>query len=212
MQQFQTLIDSMPVKYQSFSTKVSTWHKYRDSGGELAQIFNGLFCGKESLDLSRGDLFTIAKEAGLKKLLIAVILWGYPRGMRGNHFDNIVKNIDPIAELLSEAKQGVDDWNSHSSKLNAFSGLGLSTYSKFLYFLNVDVNGSKALILDDRIIKTVRKGTFQELSPISNIRMHNAISNYPKYLKTIDDIGTTLNVSRENIEMFLFEFGLNLKR
>jgi len=91
-------------------------------------------------------------------------------------------------------------------------GIGPSTYTKFLSFLSVQVQGHAALILDDRIIRVANEGIFEELRPLKNLsHKKNADVSYPDYLRCIHDIASQLSVSPEQIEFFLFEFGLNLK-
>src|SRR6202011_5816237 len=93
--------------------------------------------------------------------------------------------------------------------LASISGVGLSTHTKFLTFLLVPVHGHSALILDDRIIRIVQSGIFQELVPLHGLK--NAVRSYPHYLECMHGLAGDLTVSAERLEFFLFEFGLNLK-
>jgi hypothetical protein len=103
------------------------------------------------------------------------------------------------------------DWYTHYRAVKPIAGIGLSTYTKLLSFLSVQVHGHSALILDERIITIANHGVFEELAPILDLSAHNAVSHYPQYLSCIHSLAKELAVSAEKIEFFLYEFGLNLK-
>lgn len=211
MNRFKSLIESMPVNEQAFISKQSTWSNYFNDYGEVSTIFHHIFNNKDVVQISRSDLFRLAKQDDLGYFIIATILWGYPRGMRGNHFTNILSQFQEVKNALLEAQAGIDNWLNHFEKIRVIEGLGLSTYTKFLYFMGVKVENHPALILDRRIIDTLQREIFIELVPISNISTYNASSNYSLYLRTIDLLSQEMDTEGDKIEMFLFEFGLNLK-
>jgi hypothetical protein len=68
-----------------------------------------------------------------------------------------------------------------------------------------------ALILDQRIIDVVRSKVFDELAPLTGLSYDNAPRNYVRYLGCLQNVGKQLSLPTENIEFFLFEFGLHLK-
>lgn len=211
MKRFQALIQAMPLKEQSFTIKRSSWAKYMDENTLVCVILATLFNEAETLQISRGDLFEIAKGNDMATFIVATILWGYPRGMRGNHFQTIMDEIESLTKMLLEAKQGISNWSKHYQHVEAIRGLGLSTYSKFLYFLEAHIEGNKALILDMRISKTLKNSTFDELRAINDISYTNAVRNYPRYLKHMTELSKEFDVDSGKLEMFIFEFGLNLK-
>ncbi len=211
MKRFNSLIQSMPIDEQAFISKRSTWAQYFDHYGEVSNILQHIFKDKDTVQISRADLFSLSRKDDLGYFIIMTIIWGYPRGMRGNHFIKIALQFQQLEKILLEAREGIEDWLKHFENIRKIEGLGLSTYSKFLYFLRVRVEGFPALILDKRIIDTLQNKLFFELSSIGNISTYNAISKYPLYLKTIDDLSLLMETESGKIEMFLFEFGLNLK-
>ena len=211
MNRFKDLILAMPENEQAFTSQKQTWEKYLNNESSSSRLLNDFFFNKDSIQLSRQDLFNFADEADLNQFVIATILWGYPAGLRGNNFGNISNNLEIIVSLLEKAKNGISDWNSHYKQVQEIKGLGLSTYTKFLYFLKVSVNSVPALIFDDRIIKTINNNVFLDFSSLNNIRSHNVHTHYPSYLTEMDKIATKLKVKHGKLEMFIFEFGLNLK-
>ncbi len=211
MERFNSLIRSMPVDEQAFTSKQSTWSQYFNGYGEASNILQHIFNNKNSVQISRLDLFRLAQKDDLGYLIIATILWGYPRGMRGNYFSSILSQFQQIKDALLEAQVGIDNWLEHYKKIKKIEGLGLSTYTKFLYFMGATVENHSALILDKRIIDTLQRELFIELNPISHISIHTAVSKYPLYLGTMDSLSQSVGTESDKIEMFLFEFGLNLK-
>lgn len=212
LSQFRNLVANMPVLYQSFASKRSTWASHIGRDDKAGNALRSIFGKSEEVTLSRDDLRTLAAEAELSQFVMATIIWGYPRGMRGNHVANLIGQLDSLTQLLSDARnQSVAEWDKHYANVVPIAGIGLSTHTKFLNFLSVQVQGRRALILDDRIIRIANRCIFEELAPLQEMNNYNAIRLYPKYLECIHDLADGLAVSGEEIEFFLFEFGLNLK-
>lgn len=177
----------------------------------VSNVLKRIFDGKDEVQISRKDLFAFAKGDDLEYFIVATILWGYPRGMRGNHFQSLMSQVESLKVALEEANNGITDWLKHYEKIKRIDGLGLSTYSKFLYFLGAKIEGSNALILDDRISATINKGLFKEFQSMGSVRYDNAVSKYTQYLKIVDTISNQLDADSGKVEMFIFEFGQNLK-
>lgn len=209
MDRYKELIKSMPVNEHAFTTRKSTWEKFTDAPS--SKIISEIFGQSEDVEISRTDLFNYAKESNLKKLIIATILWGYPAGMRGNHFKNISQKLDVLEECLKEAKNGIKNWETHYAKTKSIRGLGLSTYTKLLYFCGAKVENIPCVILDQRIIDAVGKGAISGLKTLKGIAPHNANKKYPEYLRLVDDAAIKYGASHGSIEMFIFTFGLNIK-
>jgi hypothetical protein len=158
------------------------------------------------------DLRGFASKQDLTNFVMATIIWGYTSGMRGNHVRNLIRHLGPLTLLLAEARtQPVMDWSTHYEKVRPIAGIGLSTYTKFLNFLSVQVHGHAALILDDRIIRIANQSVFDELSPLRGLNNSNAARSYPSYLMCMHNVASSLDVAAEALEFFIFEFGLNLK-
>lgn len=210
---FKLLIQAMPVPYHAEVSKLSTWEKLPKADESLLNHLRAEFLkGDNEICLSRADLRTLAKEDDLRIFVMATIIWGYPSGMRGNHFAHIIGELDNLVELLSVAKEeGIKNWIAHWKKVKVIKGLGLSTYSKFLQFLDVDVEQRKALILDDRISRVAASGNFADFS-LSCLKYENAPDRYIEYLNMIHEIANRHSLEAEKIECFLFQFGLSLKK
>lgn len=206
LKDFAGLINNMPVNYQAFSSKKETWEKF-----SLPEI-NEIFGENNEVKLSRKDIKDIAISGDLKKTVIATIIWGYPRGMRGNHFKNIINNMAPLIELLSDAKNNnISNWKDHYEKVKKVESIGLSTYTKFLYFLSAHAERFPALILDKRITDVIAQEVFIELDLNQKINYTNAPNNYLYYLELLNNEAKKIGTTAEKLELFLFQFGLNLK-
>lgn len=212
MKSYEALIRQLPVEDHAISTKLSTWYKYKNEYPAIWHIIKSLFGDKSELKLRRQDLKEIADSQNYEKLVITTILWGYSSGMRGNNFTKILDQLDSITRLLSSAEKGVDNWQSHYAQVKEISGLGLSTYSKFLYFIGGKVEGNSSLILDVRVIQAINTGLYREFQCMNKITYTNAPRLYPDFLKIANDFATSAGCLAEQVEMFLFIFGQNLKQ
>ncbi len=207
LNEYKDLILAMPVKEQAFTTKRTTWVKKIDS-----KILDEIFKGKSELKISREKVLT---NCPLNIFIYYVIMWGYPRGMRGQANDaEIFKNINLISEIINKPKRNSlkeEDWESIRKSLSGIKGLGISTISKLLYFRTFKFGDFNALILDDRLLRVFQNGEFKEFEKLKNLKRTNAMSNYLYYLEIMHETAKEIGVSPENIEMFLFTFGNNLK-
>ncbi|MGO9589515.1 MAG: hypothetical protein ACLP3K_05640 [Candidatus Acidiferrales bacterium] len=203
----------MPVEYQAFASKRSIWASHVNRNDNAGDALRAIFGKLGEVTLSRSDLRSFACKPDLAQFVMATIIWGYPRGMRGNHVANLISHLSSLTQLLSDARtEPVAEWGTYyDAKVRPIGGIGLSTYTKFLSFLSVKVQGHMALILDDRIIRVANQGIFEELMPLQELSSYNAPRSYPQYLECIHGLADSLEVSPEKIEFFLFEFGLHLK-
>jgi len=207
---YKQLISNLPVRQQCFTTKRTTWEKVENQIEWLKQLNDDLFGDNKTLTINRQDIFD---TTNLRVLIIKTIYWGYTRGMRGNHFLNILKNIDLIENTINELKKepnpNTNDFNKLKITFENVKGLGLSTYSKLLYFSDLTFNDNPCLILDQRLIDVFKNKTYSEYHSLYGIRYGNAENKYLDYLRLTNTISKDLKTNGENIEQFLF--GNNIK-
>lgn len=209
LEDYKELIHALPVREQSFVVKASVWEN-QISKEDDTSCFERL----SDITISRQDVFD---TEDIRSLILKTILWGYPNGHRGNNFEKIY-DCEPLRDLVEIIKDirycslNKNEWGEVLSRFKKVKGLGISTYSKLLYFSNVSIDKVPTIILDERIIKVLGKGVFKELEGLKNITRVNADIHYPTYLKTIHNIALGLKTHPENIEQFLFLFGNNLKK
>lgn len=207
LNKYRNLIAEMPVDEQAFTTKKSTWESKVEK-----HILDRLFDGRENLTISRANLFS---KCPIDDFIHLVVFWGYPRGMRGHRNESkIFQEIPRLSELLNNSLRGKQTEESLSgllTELNKVSGLGISTISKLLYFRTHRFGFYSALILDERIMRVFQNQLFKEFEELKQISRVNAYSKYIDYLKVMHLIAMQLDVAPDNLEMFLFTFGNNLK-
>jgi hypothetical protein len=94
------LIANLPVRQQCFTTRRGTWQNFENQIPWLMAINERLFEENISVNISRNDIFN---TENVREKIIKTIYWGYPRGMRGNNFRNIVNQIDIIQAAVIAA-------------------------------------------------------------------------------------------------------------
>lgn len=209
---YKILISNLPVRQQCFTTKRKTWLKAENEISWLKQLNDNIFGDKSTLTISRQDIFETNEP---REIIIKAIYWGYTGGMRGNHFVNILKHIDSIENSLlylrEKSNLTTTDFNSLTETFKNVSGLGLSTYSKLLYFFKISFNDNLCLILDQRLIDVFASKSYADFQQLSNIRYDNAEKKYLDFLQLAKQVASKIETEGENIELFLFTFGNNLK-
>ena len=203
---YQKLIQELPTQEQSFTIKASNWQKQLS-----AEDFRTLFREESTTRLSRKEVHDTNDS---KIFLLKVILWGYPQGMRGNHFMKIYGRLEELSEIFNNpnrAKLQFEDLRLIQQQIKDIEGIGLSTYSKFLYFRDYQFDDVTSLIMDERIIRVIKGNLFQELEILRPLNSYNAEKKYIEYLKLMKQLSEKLNTYPENLEQFLFLFGNNLK-
>jgi hypothetical protein len=200
------------MRQQCFTTKRTTWLKTENEINWLKHLNDKIFDNNSTLTISRQDIFE-TKEP--REAIIKTIYWGYTAGMRGNHFVNILKHIDTIENTLLALRQKSTPTNNDFHELTAtfknVAGLGLSTYSKLLYFFKISFNENPCLILDQRLIYVFASKAYSNFQQLSNIRYDNAEKKYLDFLHLTRQVASNIETEGENIELFLFTFGNNLK-
>ena len=130
----------MPVLRQAFSSKRATCAPFEEHAAisaPLTALFDR-FGKNDMVFLSRADLFDLARSDDLSPFILGTIIWGYSRGMRGNHFRDLLEHFNELLGLLAAARSAnITDWAAHFRETKPIRGIGLSTYTKFLHFLRV---------------------------------------------------------------------------
>jgi len=207
------LIRTLPVRSLIFRSKRETWEKALKTKA-LPNDLEEIFDKGDQVPISRQDIFDEAAKTvpNLKKVVYLTILWGYPTGWNIRvHFPSIVGQMPKLTQILEKAREcDIPDWTDHFRVISSLPGLKLSTYSKLLYFLGVKVESYDALILDQRLLAVFENKVFDDFLELAHLKYGKA-SHYVCYLRKIDAVAQSLAVPKENVEMFLFTFGSQLK-
>ena len=215
LENYKHLIQNLPVRQQSFTTKRDNekW-RFAENKFQWFKDCNDSYFTKGELKISRQDIFNI-KNSPREKIL-KTIFWGYPTGMQGGHksFLGILSKIDKLEEILSDLQNSnnltLDDLKKAQNNFKSISRLGLSTYSKLLYFFDIKINNKPCLIIDKRLLDVFKSNNFADFNSLSKIKGDNE-KKYFDCLTIINNAAERLETKGENIEQFLFIFGNNLK-
>jgi hypothetical protein len=207
IKQFETLIREIPDRNQSFDIKRSIWNN-----SSQKDLISKIFDEKKSITLNRQDLFNSVWN--LEEFVIKTLMWGYPTKGRGSNIDNVLEQslFENIIGVIRNYQDKEVSIENVISDLEQLRGIGISTFSKFLFFTRTYINSYPALILDLRIISIINSGRFDELNSLKGISHSNAKSRYLEYIKTIYELSIATNTKPEQIELFLFMFGRNLSK
>lgn len=199
-------IEKIPSKNHSFTIKKLNWQNHNHQF-EIDNIFGK----QQEITLNRNDLIS-AFHINTSDFILKTLMWGYPIKGRGNNIDNLLEkeNFNELVKILDSYKIGTVQSQQLENDIKSINGLGLSTMSKFLCFMQVKVESETSVILDRRIIDILNKGIFEELHSIKSIRYPTSIKNYIEYLKAINVFSKKHQIDSEKVEMFIFIFGKHL--
>lgn len=208
---FTDLIKNLPFEEQSFETKRETWIREDYKGHAIFdQYLKVTFKDNLKASFSRADLFHAATGV-FSFAVFSIILWGYPRNMRGNSFVAVLEKVHLLEEKIQVSQNiSVQEFETLCKTLKG-TGIGLSTLTKILYFFKITLNGCRCLIFDSRIIEVLQSGKFQELDTLKKITELNKNKFYLNYLKLMAEIADKNGYSVDQLELFLFMFGNSLK-
>ena len=202
----------MPVMDRACDSKRSTWAQFAKQDRKLAVVLNKFCINDKRIVISRGDLFKLARQGVSQEFVYATYIWGYPNGNRGR-YRKVFNQVDKIHDVLQKLPTQIttdDDWLREYKNLKAIDEMGMSTWTKLLYFLRIRIGGVQALILDRKVVGVMQRRVFRDFTMLAKIKP-NSPEPYPSYLRVMHDTAEELKVDEDKLEMFLFTFGNSLK-
>ena len=186
-----------------------------DNTHRLCQL---AFGQEEELFLSRNDLFRL-RNGNLERFVLSVLFWGYPKNTRGRcqkAFESWDSLLIFANHIRHNPNMSLEDFEQLTQLMhNNIHGLGISTFSKLLYFSCASINGHRCIIIDDFEARGIAAlqgiETMALRTPVINGR-YRYYRNYPLYLSAIDDLATTLKIPAHNIEYTLWLAGKKKKK
>lgn len=206
IQKFAKLMKEIPIEFQSAVIKKDVWEKIDYTG--KSSIEKEIFGTNREIEISRKD---ILEEKRPRIKIVKVLMWGYPSGGRGKNIENILRKLNSLCKTLSKIQNKDLPSKEVKDLLNQFEqvkGLGISTWSKLLFFFNVYFNSRKCQIFDLKIVESLNKNQFQEFNRSD---WKQTQINYMNYIELLDSLSRKIKVPSENIEAFLFHYNLNYK-
>lgn len=209
---FMPFIRQTPFQYQSFDIKRANWKSIKN-----IDLLNDIFESDDqnaTITISRDDLFN--QNLPLEKFIVKVLMWGYPTMGRGGYIRDFINNQSRIYNFINTFQNIISLKNintTHLDELLQHQGLKLSTISKFLYFKRLKMNGHPCMILDQRIINALTSNRFHDevLKRFQGMKYENAKKYYPQYNEFLSELALKHDVKPGQIELFLFNHGMNLK-
>ena len=209
---FMPYIRVIPFQYQSFDIKRQYWENVVSN--ETLNLIFGTEDENAVTTISRNDLFN--HLGNTETFIIKVLMWGYPTKGRGNNIKTFLTEktafTDYIQLFESVTRQNLFN-DVKLEELLSTRGLKLSTVSKFLYFKRVKMFGFPTMILDQKVINALTSNRFSDrfLTCFQGMKYENAFEYYPTYIKLLSELADKYNVKPDQIELFLFMHGSNLK-
>jgi hypothetical protein len=201
---YKNLIEALPVDQHSFEIFSENWKVTNQ-----IELIEKIFDNNESVFINRFHLRYSTSE--MASFIIKTLMWGYPTKGRGSNIDRLLEsdNFEKLILKLEGYCRNKISLNHIIEDVSEIKGLGQSTITKFLYFLETTVEGYQALIFDEKIVRVLKSGRFDEFYQFKDLRTIN-LNHYVEYLSVIHQIANELKVDADKIELFLFLFGNNL--
>ena len=180
IRKYKELIRNMPVMDRACYSKRSTWDKFAEQDGKLALVLNKFSINDKRIVISRRDLFKLARQGVSQEFVYATYIWGYPNGNRGRYrkvFNQVYKILEVLQKLPTQITE--DDWLREYKNLKAIDEMGMSTWTKLLYFLRIQIGGVQALILDGKVVGVMQRRVFRDFTMLAKIT-----PNSPKRSRT----------------------------
>lgn len=202
--------DQQKERSHALTSRRKDWEKHPELEVYLAAF------DYDDITISRQQLYDMAPKDTQDMILYATI-WGYyndtsPGGT--NIKKSVAVNSEKIRDALDEAaKNGIPNWKEHyKNVVSQFKGVGISTYSKFLTFKGIMVEGVPALIIDRHVGNVIRSGDFDEFNELKKItpdpaRNREGFSkNYAEIVKGIHKVAAEVGIPAPNLEMFMYQW------
>lgn len=188
----EAILKISPKKNQPINETVSHWWQLQASNPHINDY---IVDGK--ISISRTDLF---QETDSEKRLMGVLLWGYPKGMRGGYLNAILNNRKTI---LSAIHNKSSNYQELIGALESIKGLGLATITKILYFYGIKTDeGHYIPIIDHHVRETM--SLFEDFHGLS---MNQDLSSYIRIVSRVISQLETKDIKYDDLEFFMFEFG-----
>jgi hypothetical protein len=189
--------------------KRKSWRNVEGQFEVARNLNNRLFGTEEQILIDRNSVFrTRDRDIFLQK----VLFWGFPTGMHGvgksalNNWDNLCRLYSYLKThrnmCRAEYRQVVDN---HFKQMK---GLSLTFFSKLLYFMNVTIDGTPAVINDEFLRKGIKKVTGPEILPLKKAAKYR-YSSYPDFLNEMVSLASNLHSTPERLEYVLWLIGKN---
>ncbi len=178
---------------------------------QTRRLCNLFFNGREHALITRNDIFR-ARRGNIELFLLSVLFWGFPNNQKGrctaamNNWDSLVewtRGVRNHKEMTAQA------FTNLFPSMDAIRGIGISTFSKILYFLGASIDGYRCVILDDILARGVSNLVGREFEQIrmAVIGRYRYYRYYPQYISVINNLANENHIPEDNMEYALWLAG-----
>lgn len=196
------LIQAIPPDDHSVEVESQLWRDIFCSAG-LREVHDSIFAGHPAVRISRGWFRTDGAPSDQTRTA-GILMWGYPRGARGDRHRQWIHQLPAIA---AAAKADAPAWLEYYGGLHKLGGLGISTISKLAYAFGKSFGPCPALILDQRVLSVLTTGRWHEIRELHGLTYANAHFKYPDYLTCLSRVASAGDFHPQQLEFFLFSMG-----
>ena len=169
------------------------------------------FQGRDYVLVTRNDIFR-ARRGNIELFILSVLFWGFPRNQKGR-CTAAMNNWDALVEwtrsVRNHKEMTTDEFTNLFPIMDAIRGIGISTFSKLLYFLGAYIDGFSCVILDDMVARGVSNLEGQEFEQIRTavLGRYRYYRYYTDYLTAIDNLSIDNHIPEGNVEYALWLAG-----
>lgn len=204
---YKKLIESIPIEDQMAIAKWKTWHSKTKNITKLK--LQKPDDKSDNIFITRGNL--INRNCAITNGILQVLIWGYPSGGRGDNIKKCIRNIDLISTALRKLKNSknidIKQFKDFVASCDSIPGLGISTWSKLLYFNGINIIEYKCNIYDAVVKNALTKLSIDLADYADPTIKPKEIREYISYLKFLSIHAGEIGLRTDQLEYFLFLFG-----
>lgn len=158
--------------------------------------------GSEPIFINRNEIKNDFTEGDTERAIVKTLAWGYPNAMRRFNPDN--GNIALIAQLLEHKNDlSIAELYFAFGALMQIEGIGPSTVTKLLFFNGNTFNNTPCLILDERVINSMK--VFDEFEQLRYGLNPAKVRSFINFLNRMQEVSDSFGIEPEQLEIYLFE-------
>lgn len=179
---------------------------------ETARLLQLFFDEKQDAFLSRKKVF-IRNGRNRELFALSVLFWGFPSNQHGrctSAFQNWEQLIDWCGVVGRNRNITQQQFLQMSQQMQNMHRLGVSIFSKFLYFSSGSIDGHRCLILDNQVargIQLLQGPEFEDLKDAVIGSHHRYYRYYPQYLAAMENLANQIGVCGDRMEYVLWLAG-----
>jgi hypothetical protein len=200
-----------PMEDSRFLYDIRKWEKLSNDHRSLIREYENNYISRLDIVDAYSDYFGNERKNVIKPFLMSFI-WGFANSGYGQYrtlkYINSKENIAIFESALDHlSKKNASSMQQAFKKLGSIKGLGISYFTKILYFSTKALNYERyALIFDIRVAQSLLRLTAKsEITNILNVTPSKKFNDYIIYNKLMHDLSIKYNLDAEKIEMYLFE-------